>query len=277
MTYWKSTDSKETKTYGAVKVFDIGRHRAGQRLYGGGGPQAPPCAGWRALPARRERGPHGEYGSNHYEVRQPCEQHYDLIRLDRVQLQTPYTSIARGLVKLVQEFYNVHRKEHCQALGIPEDDPDQEVPLIEIGLCFDATGAGRVFAELLWSEVRKRIDRDKPRLLWLPVVATGGAKATSSGWYLNVPKRELISSGIVCYQNGRLRVGKLKHRGVLEEELRSYRLKQSQLTGHDSYSPVRERQNDDLLFAVTLGCCAWKQAIKKQEYIAYPNEILFAR
>ncbi len=32
------------------------------------------------------------------EARQDVEQHYDLIRLDRVQLRTPYTKIAKGIV-----------------------------------------------------------------------------------------------------------------------------------------------------------------------------------
>jgi hypothetical protein len=36
------------------------------------------------------------------EVRQKVEQHYDLIRLDRVPLRTPYVKIAQGLVKLLQ-------------------------------------------------------------------------------------------------------------------------------------------------------------------------------
>src|SRR4051812_20923985 len=45
------------------------------------------------------------------EARQDAEQHYDLIRLDRVQLHTPYTKIAKGIVKLLQEVYHLHMSE----------------------------------------------------------------------------------------------------------------------------------------------------------------------
>src|SRR5215207_8457547 len=45
------------------------------------------------------------------EARQDVEQHYDLIRLDRVQLRTSYTQIGRGIVKLIKELNAVQRKE----------------------------------------------------------------------------------------------------------------------------------------------------------------------
>jgi hypothetical protein len=79
---------------------------------------------------------------------------------------------------------------------------------------------------------------------------------------------------LVAYQNGRLRVGKLRHRGVLEEELANYRLKQNLATGHTAFEPLREGQHDDLLFAVCLGCWAWEYGTKKIEYLSYPNQIL---
>jgi hypothetical protein len=221
-----------------------------------------------------ERDPWMEYSKGYYEVRQPVEQHYDLIRLDRVQLRTPYTGIAKGLVKLVQEFYHAHRQEYFQALGIP-DEPDQEEPPIQIGLAVDATGVGRAVIDILDKEVKKRIKPGKPSILWRPVVAHGGATTHVADGFFHVPKRDLISAGLIVYQNGRLRVGKLKYRETLEEELRNYRLKQSQVTGHDSYGPLREGQHDDLLFATCLGCWAWERGVKKEEFIGYPNEILF--
>jgi hypothetical protein len=53
------------------------------------------------------------HGGNvgYLEVWQKVEQHYDLIRLDRVQLRTPYTKIAKGIVKLILELNQLHRKE----------------------------------------------------------------------------------------------------------------------------------------------------------------------
>jgi hypothetical protein len=79
---------------------------------------------------------------------------------------------------------------------------------------------------------------------------------------------------LVAYQNQKLRVGNLKWRAVLEEELKNYRLKQNINTNHVSFEPLREGQHDDLLFAVCLGCWAWEGAIKKIKYLTTPNTIL---
>ena len=223
----------------------------------------------RRLVPTGERYQHSEYdpgrgpGFGYFEVRQPVEQHYDLIRLDRVQLRTPYTHIARGLVKLLQEFYYAH---------IRSEDYDGEQA--HVGLAVDATGVGRAVVDILNKEVGEHIKPGEPRLLWWPVVAHGGATTHHGGGFYHVPKRDLIASGLICYQSGRLHVGKLRHRDVLEEELRNYRLKQNAVTGHDSYGPFREGQHDDLLFATCLGCWAWERGTKKEEYIRYPNEIL---
>ena len=105
-------------------------------------------------------------------------------------------------------------------------------------------------------------------------MAHGGATTHTGGGFYHVPKRDLISAGLIRYQNNRLRVGKLRYREVLENELRNYRLKQNAVTGHDSYGPLREGLHDDLLFAVCLGCWAWEQSAKKEKYIRYPNQIL---
>jgi hypothetical protein len=83
-----------------------------------------------------------------------------------------------------------------------------------------------------------------------------------------------VHAGIVAYQNGALRVGKLRHLGMLEEELTNYRPKQNIATGHAAFEPLREGQHDDLLFAVCLGVWAWERAIEKEEYISFPGEVL---
>jgi hypothetical protein len=61
---------------------------------------------------------------------------------------------------------------------------------------------------------------------------------------------------------------------VLEEELKNYRLKQNLATGYAAFEPLREGQHDDLLFAVCLGVWAWERAIRKEEYLSWPNKIL---
>ncbi len=89
-----------------------------------------------------------------------------------------------------------------------------------------------------------------------------------------MPKRDLVSAGLVAYQNGRLRVGDLRHRATLENELTNYRLKQNINTGHAAFEPLRSGQHDDLLFAVCLGVWAWEQGTKKEKYLRFPNQLL---
>ena len=81
-----------------------------------------------------------------------------------------------------------------------------------------------------------------------------------------------MHAGIVAFQNRRLRVANLRYRGVLEEELKNYRLKQNLATGYAGFEPLREGQHGDLLFATCLGVWAWENAIEKQEYITYTGE-----
>ena len=198
------------------------------------------------------------------ETRQDAEQHYDLIRLDRVQLRTPYTQIAKGIVKLIQELNALHRKED----GLRPRQP------VDVGLAIDEGGVGKAVKDILIDALKDGIpDRDgEPHVIFLPVTVHGGANTTRSDGYWHIPKRDLVHAGIVAFQNGTLHVGKLRHRGVLEEELKNYRLKQNLATGYAGFEPLREGQHDDLLFATCLGVWAWERAIEKQDYIAYPGE-----
>ena len=195
-----------------------------------------------------------------FEVRQPVEQFYDLLRLDRVPLRTSYAKVAKGLVKLVEEFHAAH---------VGSEDHDGAP--VHVGLAFDATGIGRPIAEMIHKEVRERIKPGEPHVLWRPVVATGGDTVTAGGGFYRVPKRDLVSAGIIAYQTGRVRVGKLRHRDVLEAELQSYRLKQNAVSGHDAYGPLREGQHDDLLFATCLGLWTFDRRVRKQEYRRWPH------
>ena len=198
------------------------------------------------------------------ETRQDVEQHYDLIRLDRVQLRTSYTQIARGIVKLIRELNALHRKEDALRPAQP----------VDVGLAIDEGGVGKAVKDILVDALEDGIpDRDgEPHVIFLPVTVHGGANTTISDGYWHIPKRDLVHAGIVAFQNGTLHVGKLRHRGVLEEELQNYRLKQNIATGYAGFEPLREGQHDDLLFATCLGVGAWERAIEKEEYIAFPGE-----
>jgi hypothetical protein len=200
------------------------------------------------------------------EVRQAVEQHYDLIRLERVQLHTPYTTIAKGIVKLLREFNHAQRKE--------DDLTGRVRQRVPVGLAIDEGGVGKAVKDILVEALLDGIpDRDgEPSVVFLPVTVHGGANTSKSGGYWHSPKRDLVASGIVAYQNGTLKVGKLRHRDTLEKELQNYRLKQNLSTGYAAFEPLREGQHDDLLFAACLGVWAWERAIEKVEYRAFPGE-----
>jgi hypothetical protein len=202
------------------------------------------------------------------EVRQNVEQRYELIRLDQVPLHTPYTQIAKDIVKIVRKLGHLHRREE----GL-EGRPRVEIP---VGLAFDEGGVGKAVKDILREALRDGIpDKDgEPYVEFIPVTVHGGANTSRSGGYFHVPKRDLVHAGIVAYQNGTLKVGKLEHRDTLEKELQNYRLKQNLSTGYAAFEPLREGEHDDLLFATCLGIWAWERAINKIEYRSFPNERL---
>jgi hypothetical protein len=210
-----------------------------------------------------------------YETRRNFEQHYDLIRLDRVALRTPYTTIAQGIVRLIKEMY----RTHVEALGSDVESGLVRLPRdtskpLRVGLAIDEGGVGKAVRDILIKEIMEGLNSGRPKVHFLPVTVHGGANTTHTGGFYHVPKRDLVSAGLVAYQNGKLRVGKLRHRSVLEEELANYRLKQNLATGHTAFEPLREGQHDDLLFAVCLGCWAWEYGTKRVKYTSTPKAIL---
>src|ERR671921_64546 len=178
--------------------------------------------------------------------------------------RVPYRQIARGIVKLIRELNALHRKEEALRPAQP----------VDVGLAIDEGGVGKAVKDILVDALEDGIpDHDgEPHVIFLPVTVHGGANTTISDGYWHIPKRDLVHAGIVAFQNGTLHVGKLRHRGVLEEELKNYRLKQNLATGYAGFEPLREGQHDDLLFATCLGVWAWERAIEKEEHISYPGE-----
>ena len=202
-------------------------------------------------------------GHRVYEVRQPVETSYDVIRLDRVPLRTSYTKVAKGLVKLLKEFHRAH---------VEADDYNGQP--VAVGLAVDEGGVGKAVKDILVKEIEESMETGRPGVRFIPVTVHGGTATTTGQGWVHVPKRDLISAGLVAYQNGLLRVGDLRHRDTLENELKNYRLKQNIATGHAAFEPLRSGQHDDLLFAVCLGVWAWEQATPKKKHIAFPNQIL---
>ncbi len=178
------------------------------------------------------------------EVRQPVEQRYNFIRLDRVPLRTPYTKIAEGISTLIRELYEQHK----------ESEGLTDLAKIKVALAIDEGGVGKAVRDILAKELRESIPTNRPRLIFLPVTVHGGAATiTGKGW-VHTPKKDLISAGLVCFQNERLKIGNLEHRATLEEELRNYRLKQNLSTSNVAFEPLREGQHDDLVFATCMSC-----------------------
>jgi hypothetical protein len=246
--YMVSADFGQTTDYTAVAVTRRRLEAVGEKYNHEG--------------LRREGGLYGGRTVPFTEVRQGVEQHYDLVRLDRVQLHTPYTKIARGIAKLVQELYFLHVRED----GLRPRQP------VEVGLSIDEGGVGKAVKDILIDALEGGVPDGEPHIVFLPVTVHGGANTTKGGGYYHVPKRDLVHAGIVAYQNGALKVGRLRHRGVLEEELKNYRLKQNLATGYAAFEPLRDGRHDDLLFATCLGVWAWERAIRKETYRAFPGE-----
>ena len=147
---------------------------------------------------------------------------------------------------------------------------------VDVGLAIDEGGIGKAVKDILRDALEEGIpdQQGEPHVIFLPVTVHGGANTTQSGGYWHIPKRDLVHAGIVAFQNQTLHVAKVRYRGVLEEELKNYRLKQNLATRYAGFEPLREGQHDDLLFATCLGVWAWERAIEKQEYISYPGELL---
>ena len=114
-------------------------------------------------------------------------------------------------------------------------------------IVLDATGPGKEVALLFLQAHREgRLGHFWPR----PYIVTGGREITSRV----VPKRELISKLLTLLESDRLKIAdELPLGPALEREFITIRVKPTP-TGQDSYEAARERDHDDILFAVMLGC-----------------------
>jgi hypothetical protein len=99
--------------------------------------------------------------------------------IDRAPLRTPYPAIARAVVSKCCEL------EPVGAFGERAD----------IGLIIDAGGVGRAVRDLVREEIRK-LGPAAPRIHFWPVAATSGGRVTIGGGFINVPKKDLITSAV---------------------------------------------------------------------------------
>lgn len=112
-------------------------------------------------------------------------------------------------------------------------------------LVLDLTGVGRP----VWDVFREA--GMKPS----GISIHGGDAVTRDGHGFRVPKRDLVSVVSTGLQSRRLQIAaSLELAEVLAKELQSFKVTIDPQTAHDSYAAWREKDHDDLVLSVAMGC-----------------------
>lgn len=173
---------------------------------------------------------------------------YDLVYIKRPKLGTPYDTIAKRVADLVCEL------EPQGAFG----------ELGQVTLSVDGTGVGRGVVDMLDTEFQRRGTTSKsiPRVDFRRVSVTGSQttlkRPTRTNGYWSVPKKDLVFPAVAAFQQGKIRIGKVKDRDALVNELKNYKRTTNIATGGMQFEPWRESDHDDLLFAVCLALWGWQ-------------------
>lgn len=147
--------------------------------------------------------------------------------LQRWPLHSAYTEIVADLRKVLGR--------------IPADYPD-------VTLCVDATGVGRAVVDM----IRKAA---LPRVKLVPITITAGNEVNYNEGYWHVPKKELVGVMSLLLQDRRFQVvPSLRESKTLMRELGTFKVKVKAGTGNETFESWRERDHDDLVFAVALPC-----------------------
>jgi hypothetical protein len=174
---------------------------------------------------------------------------YDLTYLKRPKLGTPYDVIARRVADLICEL------EPQGAFG----------ELGQVTLCVDGTGVGRPIVDMLDTEFKRRgtTSSSIPRVDFRRVSVTGSQttlkRPARTNGYWSVPKKDLVFPAVAAFQQAKIRIGKVKDREALVNELKNYRRTTNIATGNMAFEPWRESDHDDLLFATCLALWGWQQ------------------
>ena len=135
----------------------------------------------------------------------------------------------------------------------------------QVTLSVDGTGVGRGVVDMLDAEFKRRGATSKgiPRVDFRRVSVTGSQttlkRPTRTDGYWSVPKKDLVFPAVAAFQQGKIRIGKVKDRDALVNELKNYRRTTNISTGNMAFEPWRESEHDDLLFAVCLALWGWQQ------------------
>jgi hypothetical protein len=153
------------------------------------------------------------------------EEHYAVRHLERWPLGVLYPQIV------------------AEVLALLDTPPlSRSVPLV-----VDQTGVGRAVCDLF------RTGGVRPH----GCTITGGDEANREDPYnLKVPKRQLVSTMVACFQTGRLKIAEgLDLAPALIRELSTMRVKVNLATGNDAYEHWRASDHDDIALAV--GIAVW--------------------
>ncbi|MBF0622902.1 MAG: hypothetical protein HQL54_13355 [Magnetococcales bacterium] len=136
-------------------------------------------------------------------------------------------------------------------------------------LVLDATGVGRPVVDM----IRQR------RLLTtiIAVTITGGNTVNETDKdTFTVPKRDLVSTLQVLFQNARLKVAQGLPQGeLLIEELLNFKVKIN-VNNHDSYEAWRDKDHDDLVLSAALALWyAERKPPVEFSFIPVPKSTLF--
>lgn len=150
---------------------------------------------------------------------------YQVTHLERPQLGTPYPVIVNRIRAILSD----KRLAECEVVvdstgvGVALNDQLEAVGILPVSITIH--GGNNVLA-----------DQDHRRY--------------------SVPKRDLVTSLVVHFEQGRLSIAEgMELTPVLSNELQSFGYKIDPKTGHDSYESVREGEHDDIVLAVA--CALW--------------------
>jgi Terminase RNaseH-like domain len=173
---------------------------------------------------------------------------YDLVYLKRPKLGTPYDVIARRVADLICEL---------EPQGAFEE-------LGQVTLSVDGTGVGRGVVDMLDTEFKRRgaTSKSVPKVDFRRVSVTGSntslKRPERTNGYWSVPKKDLVFPAVAAFQQGKIRIGKVKDKEALVNELKNYKRTTNIATGNMAFEPWRESDHDDLLFALCLALWGWQ-------------------
>ena len=139
-----------------------------------------------------------------------------------------------------------------------------------VDLLLDATGVGRPVVDIVREELA-----GVPGVRLVAIIVGSGIAATQSATtgYWTVPKRVLVGAMQVALQTSRLRVPRvLPLAETLVKEMRSFKLKVSAETGHQSFEAWRSGDHDDLVLMAAQAC--WWSSRLVRPVSADPREAL---